>query len=231
MRNERAIPIHVGFIMDGNRRWAKTQSLPTLEGHMQGQETLRTISKYAFDQGVKFVSAYVFSTENWKRSEKEVNYLMKLLHRAVDKYLDEFHEANVKLVFLGSRDRLSASVLEAAEKAEEKTRNNTRGTLALCFNYGGHQEIVDATKKIVASGVSPSEITIDVLNANLYGPEVPPVDFIIRTSGEHRLSGFMLWRAQYSELYFVDKHWPAFTPEDFDKALAEYAHRHRRFGK
>lgn len=229
--NKPVTPKHLGIIMDGNRRWAKAQGLPSLEGHVKGQETLRTISKHAFESGVEVLSAYVFSTENWRRTEEEVSYLMGLVHRAVDKYLDEFHDAGIKVVVVGSRDHLDKKVIQSIEKAEEKTRANTKGTLALCLNYGGHQEIVDATKKIVDEGLEPDDITIETLSSHLYAPEIPPLDLIIRTSGEHRISGFMLWRAEYSELYFTDTHWPGFTEQDLDEALAEYSRRQRRFGK
>lgn len=156
---------------------------------------------------------------------------MLLLVRGVDKYMQEFNEAGVRIVFLGQREGLDKKVLKAIEKAEENTKDNSKGTLAVCFNYGGQQEIIDATKKIAASGIPLEEITEEVIGAYLYRPEIPPIDLIIRTSGEQRLSNFMLWRAAYSELYFVDKHWPDFTVGDLRFALKSYADRGRRFGK
>jgi undecaprenyl diphosphate synthase len=224
------IPMHLGLILDGNRRWAKAQGLPTLEGHRAGYGNLKTIGKAAIERGVKYVSAYVFSTENWNRTEEEVSYLMKLLLWVAKNEVEELHKENIRVRFLGSEERLSPQVLKAIKNAEEKTKNNTAGTLALCLNYGGHQEIVDATRRMVADGLKADQITKEVLEKHLYTPDIPPLDLIIRTSGEQRISNFMLWRAAYSELLFVNKHWPAFTVDDLDAALAEYASRQRRFG-
>jgi undecaprenyl diphosphate synthase len=226
-----AVPRHIGIIMDGNRRWAEARGLPTEDGHTKGQENLRAISQAAFEQGVKYVSVYAFSTENWRRAEEEVGHLMFLLVRGVDKYMQEFNDAGVRIVFVGQREGLDSKVSKAIEKAEENTKNNTKGTLVICFNYGGQQEIVDATKKMIAEGIAPEAITEAVVGAYLYAPEIPPIDLVIRTSGEQRLSNFMLWRAAYSELYFVDKHWPDFTAQDLNAALRAYAERGRRFGK
>lgn len=225
------IPRHVGLILDGNRRWAKAKGLPTLEGHRQGYQNLIDICTAALDRGVEYLSAYIFSMENWNRTEKEVKYLMDLAYKILTRDVKKLHKENVRVVWLGSRHRLSNKLLKAIEKTEESTRNNTRGTLCLCFNYGGHEEILDAARKLVAQGVSPRGITKDVFTAALYAPEVPPLDFLIRTSGELRTSGFMLYRSDYAELYFVEKHWPDFSVEDLDDALAEYARRKRRFGK
>ncbi len=221
---------HLGLILDGNRRWAKQQGLPTLEGHRQGAENFKTIALAAFDRGVEYLSAYVFSNENWSRTEEEVGYLMKLVIKAVEKYLDEFNKAGVRIVILGRRDGLSKDVLKAIAGAEEKTASNTKGTLALCFNYGGQEEIVDAFRQLNRQGVSADDITADRISGALYEPSIPPVDLIVRTSGEERLSGFMLWRSMYAELYFVDKFWPDFSVADLDEALAEYDNRQRRFG-
>lgn len=231
MSEQATIPAHLGLILDGNRRWAKSRGLPTLEGHQQGSEVFREIALAAFDRGVKYLSAYVFSNENWSRTEEEVGYLMKLVMKATEKYLDTFNKADIRIVILGRRDRLDKKVLESIERTEEKTKNNTRGTLALCFNYGGKEELVDAVRKLVAQGVTSREINAEVLAGALYHPEIPPVDFLIRTSGEHRTSGFMLYRANYAELYFTDTYWPDFTTDDLDAALQEYAGRKRRFGK
>jgi undecaprenyl diphosphate synthase len=225
------IPRHLGLILDGNRRWAKNRGLPTLEGHQQGAEALKTVALAAFDRGIEYVSAYAFSTENWQRTEEEVGYLMKLFMKAVELHLDTFHEAGIRIVILGRRDGLSSSVLKAFDRTEEKTKDNTRGTLALCVNYGGQEELVDAVKKLVASGVSPDEISRDKIQDSLYHPEVPGIDFLVRTSGENRTSGFMLYRSDYAELYFTDILWPDFDETELDKALNEYATRKRRFGK
>ncbi len=225
------LPTHVGIILDGNRRWAKENGLAPLKGHRQGMDVLRDVSFYAFERGVQYLSAFIFSTENWRRTDEEVNYLMGLTVKAVEKYLDEYHQRGIKLVALGRRKGVSQKVLDAITRAEEKTSGNTQGTLALCFNYGGKEELVDAVKQMVASGITPLEITTDVVAGALYYPGIPDVDLIIRTSGEQRTSGFMLYRSDYAELYFVKKHWPAFTIDDFNDALIEFDKRKRRYGK
>ncbi len=224
------LPVHVGIILDGNRRWAKEQGLPSLDGHRQGAEVFKKISLEAFDKGIEYLSAYIFSTENWQRTEEEVSYLMKLVVKAVEKYLDEFDKKGIRIRVIGQRSDLSRSVLNSIEKTEEKTENNTGGTLVLCFNYGGQQEIVDATKKIIAKNLSPEEVTVESFEQYMYSPEIPPVDLLIRTSGEERTSGFMLWRAAYAELLFVEKYWPEFTVDDLEDSLIKYASRQRRFG-
>lgn len=225
-------PRHIGIIMDGNRRWAKAQGLKPSDGHSQGYKILRDLSLYALlDKKIPYVSAYVFSTENWSRTEEEVGFLMGLVTRALDEYLDEFHQNNIRVLVLGRRDKLNSSVIKALDKAEATTKNNTGGTLALCFNYGGQAEVVDAAKNLIESGTSSEDVTIESFAGALYHPEVPPLDLIIRTSGEKRLSGYMLWRAAYAELLFLDKHWPEFSREDVDAALEEYLKRQRRYGK
>lgn len=231
MSETAVIPKHLGLILDGNRRWAKKKGLPTLEGHRQGSEVFKEIALDAFSRGVKYVSAFVFSTENWSRTEEEVSYLMKLVVKATEKYLDEFDKAGIRVVILGRRSDLPEDVLKSIERTEAKTKDNTQGTLALCFNYGGQEELVDAVKHLVASGLAPREITADTIHGALYCPEIPNVDLLIRTSGEQRTSGFMLYRAAYAELMFVDKYWPDFTKDDLGAALHDYAARERRFGK
>ncbi len=223
-----AVPKHIGLILDGNRRWAKAQGKKTLDGHRQGAEVFKTISLGLFERGVEFVSGYVFSTENWKRTEEEVDYLMKLLVRAVELHLDEYHQNNIKILMLGSRDGLNKAVLKSIEKTESKTADNTGGTLAICFNYGGRQELVDAVNTMIEQG--SKKISEQDISEHLYYPEVPDVDLLIRTSGEHRISGYMLWRVSYAELLFLDKLWPDVTMDDMNKALAEYESRERRLG-
>jgi len=224
------LPTHVGIVLDGNRRWAKEHGLTTLDGHRHGAEVFKQVSLGAFDKGVKYLSAFIFSTENWQRTEEEVSYLMKLVIKAVEKYLDEFNKRNIKIRVIGRRTDLSGAVLRSIEKTEEKTHNNSGGVLVLCFNYGGQQEIVDAAKKILSMGVDQKDITTELFEQYLYAPEVPAVDLLIRTSGEERTSGFMLWRAAYAELQFIEKYWPDFTIEDLENSLKEYASRQRRFG-
>jgi undecaprenyl diphosphate synthase len=225
------VPNHLGLILDGNRRWAKARGLPTLEGHRQGAETFKTVALAAFDRGIECVSAYTFSSENWQRTEEEVGYLMKLLIKAVEKHLSTFDEAGIRVVVLGRRDGLDTAVLRAIEKTESKTTGNKQGTLALCFNYGGQDEIVDAVKQIMTAGTKPGDITKETLAEAMYHPEVPGVDLMIRTSGEQRTSGYMLYRSDYAELYFTDIFWPDFNENELDKALQEYSQRKRRFGK
>jgi undecaprenyl diphosphate synthase len=225
------IPNHVGIILDGNRRWAKQQGLPVVQGHNRGSDVYEVISEYAIESGVKYLSVYVFSAENWKRTEEEVSFLMGLVVKLVNNTLKKIAEKDVKIVILGRRDKLSDEVLESIERAEELTKNNKKGVLAFCFNYGGKEEIVDAVKGIVEFGKRADEITAEDVASHLYHPEVPDIDLLIRTSGEQRLSGYMLWRSSYAELYFVQKHWPDFTKSDFDEALKEYSNRKRRFGK
>ena len=224
------LPNHVGIVLDGNRRWAKEQGLPTLDGHRQGAEVFKRVCLASFDKGVKYLSAFIFSTENWQRTEDEVSYLMKLVIKAVEKYLDEFNKRNIKIQVIGRRNDLPNSVLRSIEKTEEKTENNTGGVLVLCFNYGGQQEIVDATKKIIDENIPSEELTDELFEQYLYAPGVPAVDLLIRTSGEERTSGFMLWRAAYAEMLFIEKYWPDFSIEDLDSSLKEYAARQRRFG-
>lgn len=228
---ETIVPTHVGLILDGNRRWAREQGLPTLQGHKKGYENLKTVADAAFGRGVKYLSAFVFSTENWKRSKEEVGYLMELLFWVATHEVVEMDRKNIRLKFIGRPEGLSKKILKAIEAAEAKTAKNTGGTLGLCLNYGGHWEIADAAAKMLAEGVDPKAVTPEVFAKYLYAPELPMIDLMIRTSGEQRLSGFMLYRMEYAEMLFVEKHWPAFTPADLDEALAVYAGRQRRFGK
>lgn len=223
-------PQHIGYIIDGNRRWAKGHGLPAYEGHLAGYNQLKDVLLETLSAGVKYASAYVFSTENWKRSEDEVGKLMGLLLRILQSDLHIFLDNNVRLRVIGSRDGLSDVLIKAIDNAEEKTHDLTGGQLLICLNYGGQLEIVDAVKKIVQSGIGSDEITTELVSQNLYAPDVPPCDLIVRTSGEQRLSNFMLWRAAYSELMFIDKPWPDMTKEDVAIILEEYKLRGRRFG-
>jgi len=224
------LPVHVGFIMDGNRRWAKQRGLPSIMGHKKGQEALREVLHEIYARGVKYVSVYAFSTENWSRETTEVGYLMKQVIKGLEKHMDEFHDAGVKVVFLGRRDALNETVLEAIERAEAKTAGNGQAMLGICFNYGGQAELVDAYKKLVQQGISADDIDEDIIARYLYTPEIPPCDLVVRTSGEQRLSNFMLWRSAYSELLFLEKNWPDMTKQDVTDILEEYKRRNRRFG-
>lgn len=224
------IPRHVGYIVDGNRRWAKMHGLPTYEGHLAGYNAIQEVAIATFDQGVEYVSAYIFSTENWKRSEQEVNKLMGLVLKLLSTDLHLFDDNNIRLKVLGSRERVSDRILEAIDKAETQTAGNTRGTLAVCFNYGGQLEIADAVKKIMQSDVKADDVTPELISKNLYVSEVPPLDLIVRTSGEQRMSNFMLWRSAYSEFLFLEKLWPDMTKDDVNAILEEYSRRDRRIG-
>ncbi len=224
------LPTHVGYIVDGNRRWAKARRLPGFEGHRAGYHALEDVLLETIHSGVFYVSAYVFSTENWKRSEKEVGKLMGLLLRVLKTDAHIFVENNVKMRVLGSRSGLSSQILKAIDETEELTKGMTGGEILLCLNYGGQQEIVDAVKAIIENGVAKDDVTPEMIQQYLYAPDVPPCDLIVRTSGEQRLSNFMLWRSAYSELFFIDTLWPDMTKQDVTAILNEYTRRKRRFG-
>jgi len=225
------VPIHLGLILDGNRRWARANGVPLIEGHRRGYQNLKTILKATSKRKIKYVSAYVFSTENWSRSTDEVKQLMRLLLWILKHETQEINREGFRIRVIGSKLRVGKSIIKAIHEAEELTKNNKRGTLLLCLDYGGHQEIVEAVKKIVKSGVRPETINAELISSNLYAPDVPPVDLIIRTSGEQRLSNFMLWESAYSELLFVKGYWPDFSENDLDDALEYYRSTKRRFGK
>ena len=237
-----SIPTHIGFIVDGNRRWARERNLPTLEGHRRGFDRVELIAENIFDRGVKFASFYLFSTENWSRSEEEVSYLMDLLRHNITRLAKKLKKKGIKMVWQGRTEHAPADVVEKIKDAEEQTRDGTTGTVAICFNYGGHWEVADAAKKLVADVVQKiakkqvedaqiPEITPEVFAKYLYQPEVPPCDLIVRTSGEQRISGFQLWRSAYSEFLFIDKKFPDMGIEDIDNIIEEYNSRSRRFGK
>lgn len=230
--NEIKIPNHVAIIVDGNGRWAKERNLPRSKGHDAGFKRLKEITSYAFDKGVKIVSIYVFSTENFKRSAEEVNHLMDLFVTGFKK--DKFYQKeNIKVVFSGREEPLRKDVIEATKTITEETKDNTKGILNICLNYGGRSEIIDATKKIVFDVIN-NKLDINSLDEEKYGSylyqELPDVDLMIRTSGEERLSNFLLWQNSYAEFYFPKTYFPDFTKEEFDKALLVYTSRDRRYG-
>lgn len=227
---ESGLPNHIGYIVDGNRRWAKEKGLAVTSGHQAGYRALKDVAIRTIESGVPYVSVYVFSTENWNRPKVEVDFLMKLLSKVLRDEVDELMDRGVRIRVLGSRDRLSGSILKLIDEAESRTHHNTKGQLLLCLNYGGHQELADAVKQIIDSGVSSAEVTPDLIAQNIYTPDVPACDLIVRTSGEQRLSNFMLWRSAYSELLFIDKNWPDMTTDDVEYVLEEYKKRKRRFG-
>ncbi len=222
---EEILPVHLGFIVDGNRRWAKERGLPTLDGHKLGLDKVEEVAKECFERGVKYTSFYLFSTENWNRSKEEVGYLMNLAKTMVMGLAKKMAKNNIKLVVLGSKERVDKALLESFAKAEDMTKDGEKGVMGVCFNYGGRKEIVDAANSI------EGELTEEKITAALYGPEIPDCDMVVRTSGEQRISGFMLWRAAYAEFLFLSKYWPDMDKEDVAGVLAEFAHRSRRFGK
>jgi len=222
---------HLGIIMDGNRRWAVEHGLPKMEGHRRGYENMKTIGEACLVRGLKSLTVFAFSTENWNRSETEVNYLMALLEDALSKELNFFIERKIKMKVLGQRERLSQRILQLIDEAEEKTKDFDSMIFAICLNYGGRPELVDVTKRIVQEGIPVDEINEATLAKHLYWSDMPDPDLIIRTSGERRLSGFLLWECAYSELYFTDTFWPAFDEQALDKALKDFETRQRRFGK
>ena len=224
-------PKHVALILDGNRRWAQQQGLSKMEGHQKGKENVHTVPEDFFKKGVPVVTIYAFSTENWKRKQEEVEYLMELLEKAVD---EEFHKAmekGARILVSGRYQELPGELPRKCEDVMERSRDNTQGTLNICLNYGGRVEIVDAVRALVHQGYSAEEITEESISENLYQPELGDPDVIVRTSGEKRLSGFQLWGSAYSELMFVDKYWPDFGPEDVDHVIEEFSRRKRRYGE
>ena len=218
---------HLGIIADGNRRWAKAQGLPTIEGHKKGLEAIKKLVGAADKAGIKYLTFYVFSTENWGRSTDEVSYIMKLAETRILKYAEELAEHNARMIILGSKNRISPKLASTIEKAEKVTENCTGITVCFCFNYGGEQEIADAATIAATEG----EITPEAIRKHLYHPEVPNIDMVVRTSGEERISGFMLWRAAYAEFLFIKKYFPEMEGEDIKEILKIYEKRNRRFGK
>lgn len=227
---ELTVPNHIGFILDGNRRWAKEHGLPVYEGHLAGYVAIKEVMLAALEAGVKFASVYTFSTENWNRSKDEIDKIMSLVLRLFTTDLPLFDKYNIRVMVLGTRNRLNKKIIAAIEEVEKCTAKNTGATLAVCFNYGGQLEIVDAVKKIIKSGVKADNINEELISKNLYAPEIPPVDIVVRTSGEQRLSNFMMWRTAYSELMFIDKMWPDMKKSDIKAIIKEYSKRNRRHG-
>ena len=222
------MPQHIAIIMDGNGRWAKARHLPRLAGHREGANAVKRTIEAAAQQGIKFITLYAFSTENWSRPQDEINGLMDLLCKTLDSYTGEAQQKNYRLLVSGSRAKLPPTVLEKIDKAVQTTAKNTGLTVNLALNYGARQELVHAVNTLLAQG--KSEISMDDISAHLYQPTVPDPELIIRTSGEERLSNFLLWQAAYSEFYFTPVLWPDFNAQELQKALNAYATRTRRFG-
>lgn len=227
------IPNHVAIILDGNGRWAKERGKKRTEGHICGYKNLKNISKYILKKGVNFLSVFAFSTENFQRPKEEVDFLMDLFVEGFNKDANYFQKENIKVVFSGKKDKLRSDVINAMDKLTEMTKNNTLGILNICINYGGRCEILDAAKKISTlvkeNKLNIEDITEETFKNYLY-QKLPDIDLMIRTSGELRISNFMLWQLSYAELYFPKCYFPDFNEEEFDKALLEYTKRDRRFG-
>jgi undecaprenyl diphosphate synthase len=225
------IPQHVAIIMDGNGRWARQRNLPRVAGHRAGAENIRRIVESSIRFGVKYLTLYAFSTENWNRPQDEVSGLMTILGEVLERETPKLHAEGVRINHLGRLDGMSPKLQRGIQQATEKTHNNTHLTLNVCFNYGGRLEIVDAVRKIIASGIPAEEISEDTISHNLYCSESPDPDLIIRTAGEQRLSNYLIWQAAYSEYWFTPMYWPDFGKDEFLTSLREYGSRLRKFGR
>jgi undecaprenyl diphosphate synthase len=223
-------PGSVAIIMDGNSRWAAAKGLPVEAGHREGTRALRRTVEAAIDLNIRSLVVYAFSTENWLRPPAEVDSLMEIFGETIRRELPDLAEQGVRTRFIGRRDRVSADLRRQMEELEDETASRDRLELWIAFDYGGRAELADAVKRIVRAGFSPEEIDEDVLAANLYSPELPEPDLLIRTSGELRISNFLLWQLAYAELVFTDRLWPDFGPDDLEAAVQAYAGRKRRFG-
>lgn len=221
---------NVAIIMDGNGRWASKRGLPRTAGHLQGTKNIRNITITANQLGLSSLTLYAFSTENWKRDAKEVEYIMRLPGKFFDEYIDELIANNVKICLIGERDKLPNYALRPIEEAEKRTEHNTGLLLNLCLNYGGRRELVLAVQDIVKEGIDANDINEEVISSHLMAHSADPIDLLIRTSGEYRISNFLLWQIAYSELYFTDILWPDFDSKCFEEAISEFKKRDRRFG-
>ena len=221
----------MGFILDGNRRWARSKGLPQLEGHRRGFNRLTELVDNCIERGIKHVTVFAFSTENWSREKSEVKYLMDLFREMLDKTAKKLGEKDVRIVIAGRIEDFETDIQERMKKVVEETKDNKTLTFNIALSYGGRAEIVDATKRIIKDGLGAEEITEEKFAEYIYEAGQPDPDMIIRTSGEKRTSGFMLWQAAYSEFYFTEKNWPEFDADELDAVIAEYNLRERRYGK
>ena len=227
---QRPVPGHVAIIMDGNGRWAAQRGLPRLAGHQRGTENIRRITTAAVELGVKYLTLWAFSTDNWRRPQEEIQGILAILSEVLDRETEELHRQGAQLRHIGSLEGLAPELQEAVRGAVEKTAGNDRLVLTLAFNYSGRQEMLAAIRSLVASGVPPEEIDEAAVQAHLFTRDLPDPDLIIRTSGEHRTSNFLLWQSAYAELLFTSTLWPDFGPEDLRQAVDEFGRRERRFG-
>jgi len=224
-----SIPRHIGIIMDGNGRWARRRGLPRVEGHRRGAQVAEDVIYWARDLGIEYLTLFTFSSENWARPKREIEFLFNMLKRRIEEKKDELVSEGVKVIFAGRLERLPEDLQRACRDLMEATKDNHRITVVSALNYGGRSEIIDAVKRMLQEGVK--HLDEDTFRKYLYVPDLPDPDLVIRTGGEFRLSNFMLWQLAYTELLILDKYWPEFTKEDLILAIDEYAKRERRFGK
>lgn len=222
---------HIAIIMDGNRRWAKERNLPSAMGHKKGVEALKNILRACNDFGVKYLTVYAFSTENWNRKKEEVDFLMELVAVTLTNELEEMHKENVRINFIGNLTALSDKLQNILENAVNKTKNNTGVSLQIALNYGSRDEIVHAVKRIVESGISADIITEELISSKLYTQGVPDPDILIRTGGEQRISNYLLWQIAYSEIIIRNEFWPEFDKKSLSESILEFGKRQRRYGK
>ncbi len=226
------IPTHISFVLDGNRRWAKAQGLPTLEGHLRGMENVMNIGEWCGEAGIKYLTVYAFSTENWNRGEEELAYLFgTVFTKAFAEKFELLNQRNVKVNVFGQLERFPETMRKGLENLMEKTKTNTGLVFNICLDYGGRAEITKAVREIVGGGIAADEVTEQMVSDHLFSAGMPDPDLMIRTGGEHRLSNFLLWQHAYTEFYFPQVFLPAFSKKDFDDALEWYANRDRRYGK
>lgn len=222
---------HIAIIMDGNRRWAREHNLPTPAGHKKGVDSLREITRACDDLGIKYLTVYAFSTENWNRKQEEVDFLMDLVAITLKNELAEMHKEGVKISFIGDLSRLNDKLQKVINNSIEKTKYNKGVNLQIALNYGARDEITNAVKQIVNLGYTPEEITPQLISENLYTSDIPDPDLLIRTGGEKRISNYLLWQIAYSEVIVVDEYWPEFNKNSLEKCIEEYSMRQRRYGK
>ena len=231
---EKILPNHIAIIMDGNRRWAKSKNLPSIFGHREGVQALKKTTRYASDIGIKYLTVYAFSTENWNRKKDEVDFLMYLIQEAIQNEFNEMHQNNVKLNVVGLYEELPAPLPKVLNDAINKTKNNTGLNLQVAINYGSRAEIAHAVKeiakKIINKEVKVEDITPELISANLLTKNIPDPDLLIRTGGEQRISNYLLWQCAYTEFYSTETLWPSFGAKELDKAIEEFNNRQRRFG-
>ena len=222
---------HIAIIMDGNRRWAKEHNLPSAAGHKKGVASLRETVRACDEFGIKYLTVYAFSTENWKRSEEEVKFLMDLVALTLKNELDDMHKEGVKISFIGDRTRLSDKLLAIITNAQDKTKDNQGVNLQIAFNYGSRNEITQAVKSIIDEGIKSEDITEEIISNHLYTKDIPEPDILIRTGGEKRISNYLLWQIAYSEIIVMDEYWPEFDRCSLVKCIEEFQRRQRRYGK